>query len=298
MLSFLSQNHEIGHYSGYQTRVFADYFWELADEKELQKLAEIYQWARSEQIPLLIIGGGTNLLFTADRYEWVVVKNSLSGWEYDSETKILHVSSNEPIWTIASSLEQDHDQVLWHRFIGLPGSIGWAIYGNAGCFGLEAESNFVSATVYDMLECKPRNLLKEDMQFSYRHSVLKENPHLFLIDSTFDLSQKIEKYHSEVDNIDFRENRQPKGNSCGSFFKNPSKDISAGSLIEAVGLKGYRQGGAYWSPLHANFLMSDGESCSPSDLAELVRHTQERVKHEKGVELVNEVRIIENLKTK
>lgn len=149
-----------------------------------------------------------------------------------------------------------------------------------------------------MFESKLRNLSKQDMQFSYRYSVLKENPHLFLIDSTFDLSRKIEKYHSEVDNIDFRENRQPKGNSCGSFFKNPSKELSAGQLIEGVGLKGYRHGGAYWSPLHANFLMSDGESCSPSDLAELVRHTQERVQHEKGVELVNEVRIIENPKTK
>lgn len=98
------------------------------------------------------------------------------------------------------------------------------------------------------------------------------------MDSVFDLSEKIEKYHSEVDNIDFRENKQPKGNCCGSFFKNPSLPtgggmsagkggtVSAGSLIERVGLKGYRHGGAYWSDLHANFLMSDGESCPPSDL--------------------------------
>ena len=69
MLSFLMRNHEIGHYSGYQTRVFADYFWELTSETELPKLAEIYQWARSEEIPLLIIGGGTNLLFAIDQYE-------------------------------------------------------------------------------------------------------------------------------------------------------------------------------------------------------------------------------------
>lgn len=131
------------------------------------------------------------------------------------------------------------------------------------------------------------------MQFSYRHSILSGSPHLFLISATFDLSQKIEKYHSDIDNIDFRENKQPKGNCCGSFFKNPSKENSAGSLIERVGLKGYRHGGAYWSPLHANFLMSDGESCLPSDLIQLVRMTQDRVREETGIELVNEVRIID-----
>lgn len=142
-------------------------------------------------------------------------------------------------------------------------------------------------------------LTKDDMQFSYRHSVLKDHPHLFLISATFDLSEKREKYHSDVDNIDFRENRQPKGNSCGSFFKNPpialygeEKSPSAGSLIEQVGLKGYHHGGAYWSDLHANFLMSEGESCKPSDLIELVRLTQKKVKSETGYDLVNEVRII------
>jgi len=64
------------------------------------------------------------------------------------------------------------------------------------------------------------------MVFNYRTSILKQNNNkYFLIDISFDLSTKIEKYHSYVDNIDFRENKQPKGNTCGSFFKNPKVDI-------------------------------------------------------------------------
>jgi UDP-N-acetylenolpyruvoylglucosamine reductase len=75
---------------------------------------------------------------------------------------------------------------------------------------------------------------KKDMNFEYRSSLLKSEKKYFLISAVFDLSEKIEKYHSGVDNIDFRENKQPKGNSCGSFFKNPNREQSAGYLIEQV----------------------------------------------------------------
>jgi UDP-N-acetylmuramate dehydrogenase len=75
------------------------------------------------------------------------------------------------------------------------------------------------------------------MGFSYRHSMLKEHPEYFIVNAVFDLSEKREKYHSDVDNIYFREHKQPKGYSCGSFWKNPNKEHSAGSLIEQVGLK-------------------------------------------------------------
>ena len=73
------------------------------------------------------------------------------------------------------------------------------------------------------------------MQFGYRDSVLKQNPGRYIIIETrFDLSVKREKYHSDVDNIYFRKHKQPNGNSCGSFFKNPSREYSAGYLIEQV----------------------------------------------------------------
>ncbi|USN57947.1 MAG: hypothetical protein H6767_06410 [Candidatus Peribacteria bacterium] len=109
------------------------------------------------------------------------------------------------------------------------------MYGNAGCFGLETENNFVSAEVIYIPARETRILQKQDMDFSYRSSLLKEHPgEYFLLRVTFDLSQKIEKYASDIDNIYFREHKQPKGNTCGSFFKNPSREQSAGYLIEQV----------------------------------------------------------------
>ena len=292
MLPYLQRHYEIGHYSWYRTTVHAEYFYELTSEDDLSKLSEIYAFAQSADLPFLIIGWGMNLLFSSPRYSWIIVKNSLSGWSYDSEKKLLTTSSNELIWDIAERLERERDQPLWHRFIGLPGSIGWAIYGNAGCFWLDTENYFSSAHIYDMSSGKIDIFTNEDMHFDYRHSVLKSRPELFIVDAIFDLSVKRERYHSDVDNIDFRENKQPKGNSCGSFWKNPSREVSAGSLIERVGLKGYRHGGARWSELHANFLLCDGESCPPSDLIELVRLTHEKVKRETDYDLVNEVQII------
>lgn len=294
MLSYLLEHHEIGHYSGYKTHVVADYFYEIMSEDDLYRLHEIFLWSRESNIPFLIIGWWTNLLFTSPQFSWVVIKNSLSWWSYDEDSKILHAYSNESIWNIATELEMDHDQPIWHRFIWLPGSIGGAVFGNAGCFGLETESNFAQARIYDMQEWRELILSKEDIQFAYRHSYLKDNPNLFLIDAYFDLSEKREKYHSDIDNLYFREHEQPHGNSCGSFFKNPSREVSAWALIESVGLKWYQLGWARWSSIHANFLMSDGESCSPSDLIGLVRLTQEKVSREKWYDLVNEVRIIDN----
>ncbi len=296
MNSFLLENVEIGHFSGYKTQVFGDYFSEIISEDDLSKLQKAYHFSIENNLPFLIIGGGTNMLFVNDHFEGVVVKNSFSTWNYATEKKILNAWSNESIWKIAQKLEEEYSQDIWHRFIGLPGSLGGAIYGNAGCFGLEVESNFLSCEVFDMLSGIRKTLSKNDMDFSYRHSYLKDHPELFLLSATFDFSEKREKYHSDVDNIDFRENKQPKGNSCGSFFKNPSREVSAGFLIEKVWLKWYHHGWAYWSDLHANFLMSEGESCRPSDLLELVRLTQKKVQDETWYELVNEVRIIENKK--
>ncbi len=290
--SFLEQNRDITEFSGYRTRTIASYFLTLRSESDLEKLHEAYMFAKENNLKFLLIWWWTNLLFAQERFEWVVVKNELTGFEYNEEKQFLHAYSNEWIWNIAQKLEDEYNQTLWHRFIWLPGSIGGAIYGNAWCFGLETESNFLRATVYDMEKWVRINIGIDEMQFSYRHSMLKKQSQLFLIGACFDLSVKQEKYHSEVDNIDFRENKQPKGYCCGSFFKNPSKESSAGYLIEFVWLKWYHHGGAFWSDLHANFLMSDGVQCTGKDLIELMILTQKKVKEEQGIDLVNEVQII------
>ncbi|MDD2871371.1 MAG: UDP-N-acetylmuramate dehydrogenase [Candidatus Gracilibacteria bacterium] len=292
ILEYLKKDVDISGLSNFKTFAKTMFYYEIHNKQDIDKLSEIYNYSRQNNLQLLLIGGGTNLLFAFDYFNGIVVKNCLQGWDYDYETNILKSYTNERISYIALEL-YNSGQVLWKRFIGLPGSVGGAVFGNAGCFGLETENNFLSAEVLNMENGKIIELLKDDMMFDYRTSKIKENNNLFIISAKFDLSKLVEKYASDVDNLHFREFKQPKGNTCGSFFKNPSKEMSAGKLIEEVGLKGKKIGGAFFSELHANFLMNDG-TATYIDLLELVELAQNKVKNGFNVDLIPEVRIITN----
>ena len=293
-MKILQKNKEITELSNFKTKAFAKYYFEINSEDDVFKLKEIKDFAFENKLKIIFVWWGTNMLFDFDIFEWIIIKNCLQWWKYNVNTKILKSYSNELISDIAENLEKDYSQNLWHRFIWLPWSIGWAVYWNAGCFGLETENNFREATVLNLSTWKIEVLSTKNMNFSYRTSILKQNNNkYFLVKSVFDLSTKIEKYSSNVDNIDFRENKQPKGNTCGSFFKNPNREQSAGFLIEQVWLKWYKIWWAYFSEKHANFLMSDW-TASYKDLIELLKLAQKKVKEEFWIEIENEVRIIEN----
>lgn len=294
-MDFLQKNKDITHLSNFKTKALAKYYFEINNEEDLNKLIEIINFIKKENLDLLFIWWGTNLLFAFDIFNWIIIKNNLSWWNYDEKTKILTSYSWEFISNIAETLEKKYNQNLWHRFIWLPWTIWGAIYWNAWCFWLEAENNFLEAYILDTQSGQIIKMSKIEMNFWYRSSILKEKEKYFLIKTKFDLSKKVEKYSSDVDNIEFREVRQPKWNTCWSFFKNPSKENSAWSLIEKIWFKWYKLWGAYFSSLHANFLMSDW-TANYKELLELIKITIEKVKKEYNIELVPEVKIIYNLR--
>ncbi|MBB1565264.1 UDP-N-acetylmuramate dehydrogenase [Candidatus Gracilibacteria bacterium] len=313
-MEILQKNIDITNLSNFKTKAKAKYFYELKSEDYVKILPEIFNFAEKNNLKVLFVGGGTNMLFAFDIFDGIIIKNNLKGWSYDEKTKILETYSDEYISEIAEILEKNKNQELWHRFIGLPGTIGGAIFGNAGCFGLETESNLSEVIALNLRTGQIEKLSKSDCDFSYRNSIFKKTGKYFIIKAKFDLSKKVEKYSSDVDNIDFRQNKQPKGNTCGSFFKNPEidtqkfldkyknlcgesedyvKKISAGFLLEKSSLKGFRLNTAFFSDLHSNFLMSDGNG-SYKDLLDLIKLAQDKVKKDFGVELEPEVRIIYN----
>ena len=164
-MKILQKNKDITELSNFKTPASAKYYFEINSRQDVDKLFNIVQFAEKEKLKVLFVWWGTNMLFAFDVFEWIVIKNCLQWWEYDSESKILKTYSNELISDIAESLEKDYGQNLWHRFIWLPGSVGWAVYWNAGCFGLETENNFREATIYNLSTWKIEVLSKKDMKF-------------------------------------------------------------------------------------------------------------------------------------
>ena len=293
-MDFLEKNKEITGLSNFKTQAKAKFYFELNNKYSLPKLLEIVDFWNKENLKFLFVWWWTNLLFAFDFFDGIIIKNNLYWWNYDKEKKILESYSSESIWEVAEKLENYYKQDLWHRFIWLPGSIWWAVFGNAWCFGLEIENNFLKVEVLNFESGQLETLSKKEMNFSYRNSILKQKESkYFLVKAYFDLSKKVEKYSSEVDNIYFREHKQPKGLCCWSFFKNPSKEKSAWYLIEQVWLKWHKIWWAFFSLKHANFLMNDW-TWTYKDLLDLISLAQYKVKKKFQIDLINEVRIIKN----
>lgn len=292
MLKTLQKNIDITKLSNFKTKAFSKYYFEIKVDKDLKKLSKIIKFANENNIKVLFIWWGTNLLFAFDIFDWIVIKNCLQWWTYDKENMILETYSWENISDIAKSLELDYWNNLWHRFIWLPWTVWWAIFGNAGCFWLETENNFLEAKVLNLSYYTTANLKKIEVNFSYRNSIFKKTWDFFIISAKFDLSKKIEKYSSDTDNIEFRETKQPKWNSCWSFFKNPSKELSAWFAIESVWLKGLNYNWVFFSPMHANFLINSKINWNWRDLIYIIELAQKKVKDKFWVELEPEVRII------
>lgn len=291
--NILIKDKNITELSNFKTKAIAKYYYELNNRQDIDNVHDIYEFWIKNNLKILFIWWWTNLLFAFDYFEWIVIKNCLEWWKYDKEQKILSSYSGEYISDIALELKEKNNEALWQRFIWLPWSIGWAVFWNAGCFWLETENNFLEAEVLNLNNWKINIFGIDDMKFSYRSSVIKEQEKYFIISVKFDLSKKVEKYSSDVDNIYFREVRQPKWNTCWSFFKNHSREFPAGGMIEKVWLKWHKLWWAFFSNKHANFLMSDW-SATYLDLIRLIELAQNKVNEKFEIKLVPEVRIIYN----
>lgn len=316
---FLRENVDISLLSAFKTRATARYLYDIMTTDDAMLLPEIFWFARESWLPVTIVGGGTNCLFAFYEYAGIFIHNRLSGYSepYDqSGKKYIRVQSGELSTTFATKLYQNYSISTLIPWVGLPGTMGGACIGNAGCFGLEMKDLLVEANVLDLETWETCRFTLEDMRYGYRESILKENPRYFVVDMLLSISPKGGEYetYTPTNLQSLRKLKQPPGLSCGSFFRNPRLEeyhafigghedlvgerghietLSAGKLIDEAGLKGTRVGGVHVSERHGNFFLNDQKGTWQDILAlrDLVKAWVEK-KH--GIVLHEEVRIITN----
>lgn len=276
-------DHDLSKYGTYRIGGFADFFVEATSEAEL---LEALNWATERDLPYFVFGGATNLLFDDEGFRGLVIR---------VRNQELRVEENE-IYADAGALTSKlveaaatHSLTGLEAWKGLPGTVGGAIYGNAGCFGVETKDVLKEARVW--LPGEGLQTLPVDwFEYEYRDSKLKQISGAVVISAVFQLHQgdaeTISAKMAEIQTL--RLKKQPPGLSTGSFFKNPVGEKPAGQLIEEAGLKGFQLGPMKVSDYHANFFLNTG-GASSADVNDLATYVQETVHKKFGISLEREV---------
>ena len=255
------------------------------------ELAEIVSQLWDMDASYLLLGGGSNLLVSDEGFRGVVVLN---------KAKAIRFIENESPSVIAESgvmMSRLANQAATRGLAGLewaatvPGTVGGAVYGNAGAFDGDMAGNLIYVEL--LTEAGREYWDVSDLAYAYRSSKLKRDAVKFAILSAEMALKKGEQAQIQERMRSFiqkRKDTQPPGASMGSMFKNPEGDY-AGRLIEEAGLKGTRIGNVEISDIHANFFINHGET-KASDVIALVQLAQESVKEKFGVSLELEIEVV------
>jgi UDP-N-acetylmuramate dehydrogenase len=261
--------------------------------RNANELADAVQICWDHNLKFFLLGSGSNVLFSDDGFDGLVILNHAKKIEMkiSGEHPTLWVESGASLGLVARKAALAGLSGLeWAATV--PGTVGGAIYGNAGAHGSDMHSNLLLAEI--LQHERGKSIWKnEDFQFSYRSSIFKRQRRSGVILSAtlnceYDDPQKIKERMNVFS--EYRRRTQPPGASMGSMFKNPPGDY-AGRLIEAAGLKGYTIAGVKVSEVHANFFVNSDQATA-SDIYNLVQHVQKTVKKEFNVELELEVEMI------
>ena len=271
----------------------------LALPKTAAQLQAALRWGRAENLPVTLLGAGSNLLVSDQGLPGLVIcTRALRHSEFDDETGLVKAAAGEP-WSSLAWKAARHGLRGFEWTIGIPGTVGGAVVMNAGAHGGETADILVEAEA--VTPNGDRRLLKPaDLDYRYRTSNL-QGSELIVTAATFQLSAGHDPAQVKADTAsDLKQRRTTQPYhlpNCGSVFRNPPGTDAEGNpyksakLIQAAGLKGYRIGNAQISELHANFIVNLG-GATASDVLALIHHAQQVVKARDGVTLKTEVKII------
>ena len=245
------------------------------------------------EMPFRMLGSGSNMLISDKGWDGVMLLNRCHNIKIHSseEKPTVYAESGANLGAMARQCSlRGIGGLEWANSI--PGSVGGAVYGNAGAHGSDTAHDLQSALIL-FKDKGEYSLMADDMGYAYRSSFLKRaHTPAVILAATFNASHSTREASVAKMN-EFTQRRlttQPQGASTGSTFKNPEGDF-AGRLIEAAGLKGTVSGHAQISPVHANFIVNDGQA-KAQDYYRLIRLMQEKVKAQSGVHLELEIELL------
>lgn len=265
----------------------------LVEPREVSDIVEAINICRENNIKYFVIGNGSNLLVPDEGYNGVIIKlkSEFSTIKVEGEYLIVNSGAKlSEVYTVAF----ENSLTGFEFASGIPGTIGGAIFMNAGAYGGEMKDIVESVEVLDLDTFEVKELKNEDLEFSYRNSIIQRKNYIVTT-----IKLKLKKGNKEEINAvyedlrDRRNSKQPLNfGSAGSTFKRPEGHF-ASKLIEDAGLKGYHINDAWVSEKHSGFIVNKGNA-SFKDVMELIEYVQKVVFEKFGVKLETEVRILKD----
>jgi len=286
----LSENFNLSSYTTIKVGGVAEYF---AEPKSINEFSYLIKWANLNKQRCQIIGAGSNLLINNIFIKGLVLcTKKLKSLKIEPNLGIVEADAGVMLPTLSNSLAKNGLQGgEWA--VGIPGTLGGAIYMNAGTGNLSLAKNLISVKVVNIQNYEIIDIEKKDINFEYRFSSFQNNDLAILsaklhFEPNGNVKQLIQ---TTKNNLKLKTEAQPYHQpSFGSVFKNPENTYAA-KLIDDIGLKGFKVGGAEISTMHSNFIINKF-SASSKDIYELITVIQQKVLQKKGIFLQPEVRMI------
>ena len=258
--------------------------------ENVDELKSILKFSKEQDIPLTIIGNGSNILVSDEGIKGIVLKMEIDTFELDSELAYLKVGSGVKLGFIAQKCLKQ--QLTGFEFAsGIPGTIGGAIRMNAGAHGREMKDVVTTVTYIDR-DGEIYKIQNEEANFEYRKSMFAHNDYIIL-----EVEMQLEKGNEEeiqgkmTEYAIYRKEKQPiEYPSAGSTFKRGTDFITA-KLIDDCGLKGYQIGGAQISEKHAGFIINK-ENATAEDVIKLMEYTKDQIYNKFGKVIEAEIQIL------
>jgi len=281
----IQKNIILAPYSTYKIGGEAKY---LSISKTEDQMLESLRFAKSKNIKYLIIGGGSNILFSDKGFDGLVIINRLNQINYQNDRVVV---GSGTIFSLLIKQALENNLGGMEKLFGIPGTIGGAIFQNAGAYNTEIGDLVEEVKIInDNIEIESKT--RKDMCFSYRDSIIKHNNDIVL-----EVTLKLKKI-SQNDSgkklkeiMQTRNDDKPYGKSAGSFFKNPPNEKKAWELIDECGFRGFELGYCKVSEKHTNFIINEGNATS-KEILELTSKIKQTVYDKTKIRLEEEVQII------